>query len=220
MLQHEILILISAPLFAAAHPAVTFLYAFEVPSRRRIGQAVSSIEQYPIIRLLMTPLAAWLGHAATLWLWHIPALYQATLTSEFVHALQHLSFFITALIFWAALYGAGRAMMSYGAAVFYVFGTAIHSGALGALLTFSTVLWYPLYAGRTAVWGFTPLEDQQLGGLIMWVPSSIVFIVVGLILFACWLKESNTRLIHRTALGRRQPLEMDISHANELEERL
>jgi cytochrome c oxidase assembly factor CtaG len=201
MLQHEILILIAAPLFAAAQPAVTFLYAFPLAQRRAVGQALSSVEHSWLIGLLFTPLMAWLGHAAALWLWHIPALYQETLHSEFVHALQHLSFFITALIFWSALYGAGRAMMSYGAAVFYVFGTAVHSGALGALLTFSTVLWYPLYAGRTVAWGLTPLEDQQLGGLIMWVPSSVVFIIVGLVLFARWLQESSQRSVHHAVLA-------------------
>ncbi|MEG9437901.1 cytochrome c oxidase assembly protein [Edaphobacter sp. HDX4] len=201
MLQHEILVLIAAPLLAAAHPAVTFLYGFSSQQRPTVGKAVAAIERHKFVTILMSPLVAWLGHAAALWLWHIPALYQATLSSDAVHSLQHLSFFITSLIFWSALYGAGRSLMSYGAAVFYVFGTAVHSGALGALLTFSTVLWYPLYAGRTAVWGLTPLEDQQLGGLIMWVPSGVVFIVVGLVLFARWLKASNDRLEHSTLLG-------------------
>lgn len=201
MLQHEILILISAPLLAAAHPAVTFLNAFRMAYRRVLGHAISRIEGHRGVQRLTSPLAAWLGHAATLWLWHVPALYQATLTSEFVHAAQHLCFFITALVFWSALYGAASAKMSDGAAVFYVFGTAVHSGALGALLTFSTVIWYPLYAGRTEIWGLTALEDQQLGGLIMWVPSSIVFILVGLVLFARWLQESRIRSVQRTALG-------------------
>ena len=205
MLQHEILILVSAPLFAASHPSVTLLYALPKTQRRVVGRAVSSLERGGVMQIVLTPLVAWLGHAAALWLWHIPALYQETLRSEWIHALQHLSFFVTALIFWSALYGSGRAMMGYGAAVFYVFGTAVHSGALGALLTFSTVLWYPLYAGRTSSWGLTPLEDQQLGGLIMWVPSSIVFIIVGLALFARWLQESNIRSDQRTELGKRVP---------------
>jgi cytochrome c oxidase assembly factor CtaG len=132
--------------------------------------------------------------AIALWIWHIPALYQATLTSDWIHAAQHLSFFLTAVVFWSALYGVGRSAMGYGAATFYVFGTAVHCSALGALLTFSTVLWYPVYAQTTTRWGLTPLEDQQLGGVIMWVPSAIVFIVIALALFAKWLVESDRRL--------------------------
>jgi putative membrane protein len=141
-------------------------------------------------------LVAWLLEAATLWVWHIPALYQATLTSDWIHAAQHLSFFLTAVLFWSALYGVGRSAMSYGAATFYVFGTAAHCSALGALLTFSAVLWYPAYQQTTQAWGLTPLQDQQLGGAIMWVPSGIVFIVIGLSLFAKWLRASDERLAH------------------------
>ncbi len=69
--------------------------------------------------------------------------------------------------------------MSYGAATFYVFGTAVHCSALGALLTFSTVLWYPAYATHDAGLASYTLQDQQLGGLIMWVPSAAVFISIG-----------------------------------------
>jgi putative membrane protein len=77
-----------------------------------------------------------------------------------------------------------------------VFGTAVHCSGLGALLTFSTVLWYPAYASSTQTWGLTPLQDQQLGGLIMWVPSAVVFILIGLVLFARWIVEAGSRQRH------------------------
>jgi cytochrome c oxidase assembly factor CtaG len=92
--------------------------------------------------------------------------------------------------------------MDYGTATYYVFGTAVHCSALGALLTFSTVIWYPAYLQTTSAWGLKPLEDQQLGGLLMWVPSGVVFILIGLVLFARWLKESDKR----AALGTVQAL--------------
>jgi putative membrane protein len=194
MLQHEIMILVSAPLIAASHPGATCLWAFAPRGRAGIGAWVHRVEQMRVIRLLTAPLIAWLMEAIALWVWHIPVLYQATLQSDWIHAAQHLSFFLTAVVFWSALYGVGRSALSYGAGTFYVFGTAVHCSALGALLTFSTVLWYPVYAATTARWGFTPLEDQQLGGVIMWVPSAIVFIIVALALFAKWLSESDRRL--------------------------
>jgi putative membrane protein len=201
MLQHEVLLLIAAPLFAAAHPAVTLLHAVPRDLRRFTGSAIVRIEKLPPLSLLLAPVGAFLFHAAALWLWHIPYLYQATLDSDLVHALQHLSFFLSGVVFWSALYGAGRSSMTYGAGVLYVFGTAAHCSALGALLTFSTALWYPVYADRTALWHLTPLQDQQLGGLLMWVPSGIVFIVIGIWLFARWLTTSGERVKHSTLGG-------------------
>ena len=196
MLQHEFLILLAAPLIAAAHCSVTFLYAFPQQWRRVIGGEIARFERHPAISLLSAPLLAWILHAVALWVWHIPSLYEATVRSDLIHALQHLSFFLSALVFWAALFGAGRSTMSYGAATVYTFGTAVHCSALGALLTFSTVVWYPIYEGRTMIWHLTPLQDQQLGGLLMWIPSGVVFIAIGIALFAKWLKSSEERLVH------------------------
>jgi len=84
-------------------------------------------------------------------------------------------------------------------AVLYLFTTAIHTSILGALMTFSPTLWYTAYIGRTAAWGLTPLEDQQIGGLIMWVPASLVFIVAGLWMMALWLREAELRALKPTA---------------------
>jgi cytochrome c oxidase assembly factor CtaG len=196
MLQHEILILLSAPLISGAHPGATMLWAFAPRQRVDLGGWVYAIERTSLIVFITRPLAAWLLEAFALWIWHIPVLYQATLTSDWIHAIQHVSFFFTSVIFWSALYGVGRSPMSYGGATFYVFGTAAHCSALGALLTFSAVLWYPAYEQTTQAWGLTPLQDQQLGGVIMWVPSGVVLITVGLVLFAKWLQESDRRLAH------------------------
>ena len=194
MFQHEILILISAPLISAAHPAATCLWAFAPRHRSGIGGWVNRVEHTSGMQFLTHPATAWLLEAAALWIWHMPYLYQATLRSDWIHAAQHLSFFLTAVVFWSALFGAGRSLLGYGAATVYVFGTALHCSALGALLTFSSVVWYPAYASTTSRWGLTVLEDQQLGGVIMWVPSALVCIVIGLALFARWLAESDRRV--------------------------
>ena len=194
MLEHEILILISAPLISASHPGATLLWAFAPRQRSGIGGWVHRIENSQPVRMVTAPLNAWVLEAAALWIWHIPFLYEATLRSDWIHAAQHASFLGTAVLFWSALYGAGRSAMSYGAATFYVFGAAVHCSALGALLTFSKVLWYPVYAGTTGAWGLTPLEDQQLGGAMMWVPSGLVFILVALALMGRWISESDRRL--------------------------
>jgi putative membrane protein len=194
MLQHEILILISAPLISASHPGASLLWAFAPRHRAGIGGWVQEIEDSRAVRFIAAPLNAWILEALALWIWHIPFLYQATLASDWIHAAQHISFLATAVLFWSALYGVGRSAMSYGAATLYVFGAAVQCSALGALLTFSKVLWYPVYAATTTSWGLTALEDQQLGGAIMWVPSSVVFIAVALVLMARWILESDRRL--------------------------
>jgi putative membrane protein len=134
--------------------------------------------------------------------WHVPSLFQATLGSEVVHAAQHVSFLASALVFAEALVyrggdGGADARMGYGAAVVYLFTTAVHTSVLGALLTFSNELWYPAYQTTTAAWGLTPLEDQQLGGLIMWVPAGVVYVVAGLALLAAWLGEAERRVARR-----------------------
>ena len=109
----------------------------------------------------------------------------------------------SALLFCEALIHGREGWMGYGAAVIYVFTTAVHTSALGALLTFSQTLWYPSYQETTAAWGLTPVEDQQLGGLIMWVPAGVVYLVAGLLLFALWLRESERRALRREAAPER-----------------
>jgi cytochrome c oxidase assembly factor CtaG len=137
-------------------------------------------------------LIAWWVHAAALWIWHAPGLFQLTLVNETVHAAQHLSFLGSALLFWWSLFYV-RGQTGYGAGVLYIFTTAVHTSILGALLTFSTRIWFPAYARSARAWGLTPLEDQQIGGLIMWVPAGIIYVAVALFLFAAWLRESDTR---------------------------
>jgi cytochrome c oxidase assembly factor CtaG len=146
-------------------------------------------------RAITNPLAAWLIHAVALWVWHIPVLFEAVLEREWVHTLQHLSFFLSALLFWWALIHGRERALGYGAAVLFLFTTALHSGLLGALITFAPNVWYPGYLKTTQTWGLTPLEDQQLGGLIMWIPAGLVYVVAGLALFAGWLRESEARVL-------------------------
>ena len=83
-----------------------------------------------------------------------------------------------------------------------LFGTVVHTGALGALLTFSRTLWYPAYGSAAASWGLTALEDQQLAGLVMWVPASIGYLVAALLLFSAWLRASEARVRQGQSTGR------------------
>ena len=197
MTQHEILMLVAAPLLVLGRPLLPFMWALPLKVSRQIG----NIGKHPLMqkswRALTIPLVAWLVHAVALWSWHVPFLFEAVLRNEWVHTAQHLSFLISALLFWWAVIHGTQGVMGYGAAVLYVFTTSIHSGLLGALITFATSVWYPSYVGLTSSWGLTPLEDQQLGGLIMWIPAGVIYIAAGLALFVGWMRASELRVQRR-----------------------
>jgi cytochrome c oxidase assembly factor CtaG len=119
-------------------------------------------------------------------------LFEAAVESESLHRLQHLSFLVTALAFWwALLRRAGR-----GAAVLHLFATMIHMTLLGALITFAGRVLYLDQTGFAADWGLTPLEDQQLAGLIMWVPAGTVYAGAALAFAALWIRQSSRRSSH------------------------
>jgi putative membrane protein len=191
MTQHEVLMLVAAPLLVLGRPLIAFLWALPLNWSRSLGNVAKIGWVNRIWHTVTIPLVAWLVHAIALWVWHIPVLFEAVLRYESVHTAQHLSFLISALLFWWALIHGPQGAMGYGAAVLYVFTTSVHSGVLGALITVAGSVWYPTYVGS---WGLTPLEDQQLGGLIMWIPASLVYVIAGLALFAGWLRESDKRL--------------------------
>jgi putative membrane protein len=197
MTQHEILMLIAAPLFVLSRPLVATLWSLPPNWRKSSNSLIKKKPVQKTWHFLTNPLAAWLIHAVALWTWHIPFLFQATLKSDFVHTLQHLSFFLSALLFWWAIMDKGRGLVSYGASVLYLFTTSVHSGLLGVFLTLTTKVWYPAYERSTASWGLTPIEDQQIGGLIMWIPAGLVYIFAGLIMFSGWLRESEKRVLQR-----------------------
>ena len=191
MTQHEILMLISAPLLVFGQPLTAMLWAF--PSSTREGWAHWSGRQSVtgVWRAVTAPLVVFLLHALAVWIWHAPRVYEAALRSTGVHALEHLSFTVTAALFWWGMVHGRYGRIAYGAGVLYVFLTAIHTSVLGALMTISPGVLYPWYTQAGAAWHVDALEDQQLAGLLMWVPSGLVFIVFGLALFAAWLGESE-----------------------------
>ena len=203
MTQHEVLMLVAAPLVVLGRPLVAFLRALPVGAARRVGGWGRAAWFRRPWRVLTNPLAAWGLHAVALWVWHVPALFEATLRSDLVHTLQHVCFLGSALLFWWALIHGPQGLMGYGTAVLYLFTTSVHSGVLGALITFARGVLYPAYSETTLSWGLTALEDQQLGGLIMWVPAGLVYIVGGLALCAGWMRESERRVLKREATAAR-----------------
>jgi cytochrome c oxidase assembly factor CtaG len=199
MTQHELLMLVAAPLITLGRPVVPMLWALPARWRRRLKGGGGLV---PAWSTLTSPAVVFVVHAVTLWVWHVPALYQAAILDDRVHALQHVMFTGTACLFWWGLVRGRYGRVGYGAAVLYVFATAMHSGGLGALITFAAAPLYPLYAHRAAH-GVDPLVDQQLAGLIMWIPAGVVLMIFGLALLGAWLGEAERRA-KAVAVGPRQ----------------
>jgi putative membrane protein len=192
MTQHEILMLISAPLLVLSRPLVTFLWALPPSWRDRLAALARARAFRTSWVSVSAPISAWLLSAMALWAWHIPWLFDQTLRSDWIHAAQHTTFLVTALIFWWPLVNR-TATLGYGGGLTYIFTTILHTSVLGALLTFAPKPWYSSYVATAPAWGFTALEDQQLGGLIMWIPAGTLLLIVALVLLVKWMNESQTR---------------------------
>jgi putative membrane protein len=190
MVQHELLMVLAAPMLVLGRPLGTWTWGLPAAWRRALPGLTHAAAMRVAWRGITRPLHAWLLHFAALWLWHVPALFQAALLHPGLHALQHASFLFSALLFWWAVLGDGVAR-ERGAAVAYLFTTMLHTSALGALFAVSGRLWYPLYELAGMRYGLSPLEDQQLGGLIMWVPGGMAYVIAGLFLCARWLRQPD-----------------------------
>jgi cytochrome c oxidase assembly factor CtaG len=181
MLEHELFMLVGAPLIVIARPLGIFLWAF--PSRAR--SALGSFSRQSGIRMFWSAISSAAGatvlQAAALWLWHAPSLFERALASEGWHIAQHLSFIVSALLFWTAMLRHRHLHSAAAVAAICLFITSVISGALGALMAFSSSPWYPRYVAMgLAPFGLTPMEDQQLAGLLMWIPGGLVHALAAL----------------------------------------
>ena len=183
MVQHELLMVVAAPLLVLGRPLVAWTWALPMPARRGAGSWARHPSWARPWQAMTSPPGAWLLHALALWVWHVPALFDAALANEAVHALQHASFLIGALLFWWSVLG-HTAHRAYGAELLSLFTTLLHTAALGALLALAGSPWYAAYIGRTGAFGFSALEDQQLGGLVMWMPAGFGYLAAALVRMA------------------------------------
>jgi putative membrane protein len=163
MVQLELLMLVAAPLLVIGNPFGA--------TRGRVSRALSARTRYA------APIVSSVLYAIALWIWHVPILYDAAVASPGLQVAQHASLFLAAVLFWGAVLRPAPG----GIDVLCIVVTMIHMGLLGALLTFAG---RPLYAGFT-------LEDQQLGGLIMWVPAGSLVLLKGLWVFDRWLESQS-----------------------------
>jgi putative membrane protein len=193
MVQHLLLVLVAAPLLAASTPSTALVRGTPAVVRRTIGRwRVRTGLTRRNTGLFRHPGAVWLLHVGSLWFWHASVPYDVALEHDLVHALEHATFLLTAVLFWGLVVYASRpGGLSPGFVVVLLFATAMQSVFLSALLTFAGTPWYSGYADTTHAWGLTPLADQQLAGVIMWIPGGVVYVVTALALIVAWIKQSE-----------------------------
>jgi len=188
MVQHLLLMVVAAPLLAASAPGVPLLRGLPRSLRRAVTSWRRTRWARAGSRLLQNSAALALLHAVVVWVWHASAPYEAALDNSVIHGVEHLTFFVTALLVWIAITKtATMAAPGSGGGVLVLFALSVQSAILGALLTFAPTPWYGTYGRTATAWGVEPLADQQLAGVIMWVPGGGVFLVAALVLLFLWI---------------------------------
>lgn len=191
MLQHIILVFFVSPLLLLGLPS-------EWIKRILMWKPAALIEN-----ILGRPPLAWVIGVSTLYFWHLPPVYNAALQNESIHSLQHLSFLVAATIFWwpVILPIQEKRRLSPFETMVYVFAGALANTVLGIILTFAPLGLYPAYINPEDAygilplirdgWGLNPLNDQQLGGLLMWIGGGLIYLSVILIVFAYWYSHAE-----------------------------
>lgn len=191
MAQHLSLIVVAAPLLVLGAPEVALLWSLPGSWRsavgrveRRLARALVGSERGtgrgPVIVLVLA--------TAVLWMWHAPALYDLALRSDAIHTTEHVGFLVTAILFWATVLRRPRERLGNGLRILYVFAAGLQSSLLGALITFAARPLYAPHVDLAPAWGLPALEDQQIAGLLMWVPPAFLYLGVIVWLFATWFE--------------------------------
>ena len=204
MVQHILILAVAAPLLAFSAPATTMLRGAPrrlVRAGAHLGRAVGLRPRR--LRLLRNPAVVWLLNVGVLWSWHASVLYEAALRSQALHILQHLTFLFSGILVWRVVVGPRRVRVVPGAGVIIVFALAMQNVLLSALLTFSQEPWYGPYAETAPLWGLSHLGDQQLSGVIMWVPTGLIYVAIAMHLLRSWLEQADLEGRERPVVGRR-----------------
>jgi putative copper resistance protein D len=191
MVQHMLLELVAAPLLLAGAPITLVLRAAGARLRHAILRVLHSLP----MRVLSFPLLAWLLFAAVNWGWHFSTLYNDALENPVLHYLQHASFLAAALLFWWPIIGADPApwRLPHPVRLFYLFLAMPQNSFLGVALMNAGAVLYPHYVTNLRSWGPSPLDDQALGGLIMWAVGDVAFLAGMALVVGLWVREEDRR---------------------------
>src|SRR5438034_8075306 len=200
MLQHLLLMLVAAPLLVLGAPWLPFWRPLALTFRRRVASAVVRGPRFGPVRAaaswLAMPVVAWVLFNGDLALWHVPALYDLTLRNQAVHYLEHATFLVLAMLFWAQVADSPpfHSRLDDFQRVLYLTAGALASWLLAVVLALSPT---PLYSAYSSIHprpeGLSALTDQQLAAGIMWGPGSVPFAIGVFWLLYAWLGEDGGR---------------------------
>ncbi len=200
MLQHMLLVAVAAPLLLLADPFPVLLWALPARARAAAGRlVVAGAPARSVWRFLTRMPTAWLAHVLVLWLWHLPALYDAALSRHHLHDLQHLTFFASATLFWCPVVDPAPRVAPPahpGWRIAYLLLAAFQGGALGLLLASRPTVLYAAYARG----GAAALDDQAWGGIIMWALGGAVEMIAVLTLVFAYLAREER--VHSLTVSR------------------
>jgi cytochrome c oxidase assembly factor CtaG len=195
MLQHILLLTVAPPLFLLGRPWPRMWRALPLETRTVLARTLAHSRLTAPIRALARPLPAWILFNAVIVGWHIPAAYDATLTSGVVHVCEHAMFFFCGLLFWARVIDPGplRPRLIWPVRIAYTAGAMV----VGWLLAITLVLVpHPIYGYYAALThrpgGISALTDQQIAAGVMWVPGSLAYTITFLIGFYRWLEPDHS----------------------------
>jgi cytochrome c oxidase assembly factor CtaG len=203
MVQHVLLLTVAPPLILLGRPWPRMWRAFPMSTRRAVGRALKNASWTAPLRALARPFPAWAAFNLTVVLWHIPAAYNATLTSNLLHQLEHAMFFFFGLLFWARVIDPGplRPRLIWPLRVGYTLAAMVVGWVLAIVLV---TVPHPLYAHYASLihrpGGISAITDQQFAGGVMWVPGSIAYSVTVMLGFYRWLEADASGEKPRTAL--------------------
>ena len=191
MLQHMLLELVAAPLLLLGAPATLALRVASPSVRGRLLAVLHS----RALSVLSFPLLAWVLFAAVNWGWHFSALYDQALETPWLHDVQHLTFLGAALLFWWPVIGAdpARWRLPHPVRLFYLFLAMPQNSFLGIALMSAPTTLYPHYASNLREWGPSPVVDQNVGGMLMWVGGDVVFLLAMGLVVAAWVRHEDRR---------------------------
>jgi putative membrane protein len=207
MSQHLLLLLAAAPLLVSGRPGSLLFEALAPTTRARIGRTLHRPGWRAVRRVATNPVVVLTVAVGGFWAWHMPRLYQAALSNPLVHMVEHGTFLAGAFLFWSIVLDPGpRRRLGLGATCGFVFAAMLTNIWLAAGLAFATTPIYDVYAQRGAQ---AALADQQLAGVIMWVPADIVYFITLLWLFSRLLRELGVRMARRDAASLTTALRAD-----------
>jgi putative membrane protein len=198
MVQHVLLMLVAAPLIVLARPWIRLWRCVPLGTRRWLARGLShgrrTAPLRAISRFIGRPTPSFVAFALVLLAWHLPALFDATLRSEAVHALEHGLFFTTAVLFFKQVIPSPplRVSLTPPQRVVYAIGAMIVGWLLAVVLALAPDPLYTHYAHEVSrPGGLSALADQHLAAGIMWVPGSITFLIVVFVYVHRWLTPSE-----------------------------